>query len=56
MVLPGRQPADGFAHHLLIRRSIEKKQLAGGRVDFEYVCFLVHHRPDAALAEAVYQA
>ncbi|MFC0843885.1 hypothetical protein ACFH04_09180 [Streptomyces noboritoensis] len=27
-------PDDGFAHQLLIRRSTEKKQLAGGRVDF----------------------
>jgi hypothetical protein len=30
-----------------------KKQLAGGRVDFEYAYFLVHHRRDAALPEAV---
>ncbi|MFD7057263.1 transposase [Streptomyces mirabilis] len=35
VVLPGQEPADGFAHHLLIRRSTRKKQLAGGRVDFE---------------------
>ncbi|GBQ04453.1 transposase [Streptomyces spongiicola] len=53
VTLPGQQPADGFAHHLLIRRSTDKKQLAGGRVDFEYAYFLVHHRRDAALPEAV---
>ncbi|WP_328499971.1 hypothetical protein OG828_02630 [Streptomyces sp. NBC_00457] len=55
---PGRglQPADGFAHHLLIRRSTEKKQLAGGRVDFEYAYFLVHDRCDAALPQAVCRA
>ncbi|MGI5192786.1 hypothetical protein ACQEVY_03875 [Streptomyces sp. CA-288835] len=56
MVLPGQEPADGFAHHLLIRRSTRKKQLAGGRVDFEYAYFLVHHRRDAALPEAVCRA
>jgi SRSO17 transposase len=43
--LPGQHPAAGFAHHLLIRRSTDKKQLAGGRVDFEYAYFLVHHPP-----------
>jgi hypothetical protein len=37
VILPGQKPADGFAHPLLIRRSTEKKQLADGRVDFEYV-------------------
>jgi len=56
VVLPGQEPADGFAHHLLIRRSTRKKQLAGGRVDFEYAYFLVHHRRDAALPEAVCRA
>jgi SRSO17 transposase len=56
VALPGQQPADGFAHHLLIRRSTDKKQLAGGRVDFEYAYFLVHHRRDAALPEAVRRA
>ncbi|MFK0297290.1 IS701 family transposase [Streptomyces sp. NPDC090442] len=54
--LPGQEPADGFAHHLLIRRSTEKKQLAGGRVDFEYAYFLVHHPHNAALPEAVCRA
>jgi hypothetical protein len=49
-------PAYGFAHHLLIRRSTDKKQLAGGCVDFEYAYFLVHHRRDAALGEAVCRA
>jgi len=56
VALPSQQPADGFAHHLLIRRSTSKKQLAGGRVDFEYAYFLVHHRHDAALPEAVRRA
>lgn len=56
VALPGQEPADGFAHHLLVRRSTQKKQLAGGRVDFEYACFLVHHRRDAALGEAVRRA
>jgi SRSO17 transposase len=56
VTLPGQEPADGFAHHLLIRRSTQKKQLAGGRVDFEYAYFLVHHPRDAALPEAVRRA
>ncbi|MFS4093372.1 IS701 family transposase [Streptomyces sp. AF1A] len=56
VTLPGQAPADGFAHHLLIRRSTGKKQLAGGRVDFEYAYFLVHHPRDAALPEAVRHA
>ncbi|MGY4967594.1 IS701 family transposase [Streptomyces sp. 900105245] len=56
VTLPGQEPADGFAHHLLIRRSTEKKQLAGGRVDYEYAYFLVHHQRDAALGEAVRRA
>jgi SRSO17 transposase len=38
----GQAPADGFAHHLLIRRSTEKKQLAGGHIDYEYAYFLIH--------------
>ncbi|AZS84149.1 hypothetical protein ELQ87_07470 [Streptomyces griseoviridis] len=29
-------------HRLLIRRSTEKKQLAGSRIDYEYGYFLVH--------------
>lgn len=56
VVLAAQQPADGFAHHLLIRRSTEKKQLAGGRVDFEYAYFLVHHRRDAALPQVAQAA
>jgi SRSO17 transposase len=56
VTLPGQQPADGFAHHLLIRRSTDKKQLAGGQTDFEYAYFLVHHQRDAALPEAVCRA
>ncbi|WP_442811407.1 IS701 family transposase [Streptomyces sp. NBC_00481] len=42
VTLPGQMPAEGFAHQLLIRRSTDKKQLADGRVDFEYAYFLVH--------------
>ncbi|WP_416974849.1 hypothetical protein [Streptomyces sp. 4F14] len=45
--LPGRDSAEGFARQLLIRRSTAKKQLAGGRIDFEYACFLFHHRGEA---------
>ncbi len=30
VTLPNQEPAEGFAHHLLIRRSTDKKQLAGG--------------------------
>ncbi|MDH2394111.1 hypothetical protein QCN29_36345 [Streptomyces sp. HNM0663] len=56
VLLLGQQPADGFAHHLLIRRSTDKKQLAGGRVDFECAYFLVHHHREAALPEAVRRA
>nr|WP_102926474.1 hypothetical protein [Streptomyces noursei] len=56
MDLPGQQSTDGFAHHLLIRRSTEKKQLAGGRVDYEHAYFLVHHPHHVALGEAVHRA
>ncbi|WMX48773.1 IS701 family transposase [Streptomyces roseicoloratus] len=56
VALPGQDPAEGFAHHLLIRRSTAKKQHAGGRIDFEYAYFLVHHRGEAALPEAVRRA
>ena len=35
VTVTGQQPAPGFAHWLLVRRSTEKKQLAGGRVDYE---------------------
>jgi SRSO17 transposase len=42
VAVTGQSPADGFAHHLLIRRSTEKKQLAGGRIDYEYAYFLIH--------------
>jgi SRSO17 transposase len=56
VALPQQAPAPGFAHHLLIRRSTDKKRLAGGRVDFEYAFFLVHHPAEAALPEAVRRA
>jgi hypothetical protein len=45
VTLPGQMPAEGFAHQLLIRRSTDKKQLAGGRVDYEYAYFLIHAPP-----------
>ena len=56
VTLPGQEPADGFAHHLLIRRSTDKKRLAGGRIDYEYAYFLVHAPAGAPLAEAVRRA
>ena len=56
VALPGQDPADGFTHSLLIRRSTEKKQLARGRIDYEYAYFLVHHPVGATLAEAVRRA
>ncbi|MFJ9250614.1 hypothetical protein [Streptomyces sp. NPDC101776] len=49
-------PADGFAHWLLIRRSTQKKQLAGGRVDFEYAYFLVHAPATDPVTEAIVKA
>ncbi|MGW1785064.1 hypothetical protein ACWCQQ_39105 [Streptomyces sp. NPDC002143] len=49
-------PADGFDHQLLIRRSTERKQLAGGRVDFEYTYFLVHTPADDPVTEAITRA
>jgi SRSO17 transposase len=56
VALPGQRPADGFAHWLLIRRSTHTKQLAGGRIDYEYAYFLIHAPQDSALAEAVRRA
>jgi SRSO17 transposase len=56
VTLPGQTPTDGFAHHLLIRRSTDKKHLAGGRIDYEYAYFLIHAPGGAPLAEAVRQA
>jgi hypothetical protein len=50
------EPASGFEHHLLIRRSTHKKQLAGGRFDVEYAYFLVHAPVGTTLTEAVAQA
>ncbi|MET9914352.1 hypothetical protein ABZZ74_47945, partial [Streptomyces sp. NPDC006476] len=38
----GQELAPGFAHWLLVRRSTEKKLLAGGRIDYEYAFFLGH--------------
>lgn len=51
-----QQPAEGFAHQLLIRRSTHKKQLAGGRFDFEYAYFLVHAPVDTPAGAAIEQA
>jgi len=56
VMLPTQQPTDGFAHWLLIRRSTEKKQLAGGRIDYEYGYFLIHAPRDSAITEAVRRA
>ncbi|WP_422397446.1 IS701 family transposase [Streptomyces acidiscabies] len=56
VALPGQMPADGFAHRLLIRRSTEKKQLSGGRVDFEYAYFLVHAPAADPVSEAIVRA
>ncbi|GAA3596723.1 hypothetical protein GCM10022295_91890 [Streptomyces osmaniensis] len=40
----GQTPASDFAHHLLIRRSTGKKQLASSRIDYE-LRLLPHPRP-----------
>ncbi|PYC75744.1 hypothetical protein C7C46_23700, partial [Streptomyces tateyamensis] len=48
----GQEPADGFEHRLLIRRSTHRKKLAGGRFDFEYGYFLAH-APAGTPASAV---
>ncbi|MCC9704895.1 hypothetical protein E4N62_06275 [Streptomyces sp. MNU76] len=56
VTLPGQMPADGFAHRLPIRRSTEEKQLAGGRVDFEYAYFLVHAPADDPVTKAIVRA
>ncbi|MCD9878940.1 IS701 family transposase [Streptomyces guryensis] len=56
VTLPGQMPADGFAHWLLIRRSTDKKQLARGRVDFEYAYFLVHAPSTDPVTEAIVKA
>ncbi|MCQ9179212.1 IS701 family transposase [Streptomyces sp. IBSBF 2953] len=56
VTLPGQMPAEGFAHRLLIRRSTEKKQLAGGRVDFEYTYFLIHAPAADPVTEAIVRA
>jgi SRSO17 transposase len=51
-----QEPADGFEHQLLIRRSTHKKQLAGGRFDFEYAYFLVHAPAATPVGAAIDQA
>lgn len=56
VTVKGEQPASGFEHQLLLRRSTHKKQLAGGRFDFEYAYFLVHAPAGTPLTEAVAQA
>ena len=56
VTLPGQMPAEGFAHRLLIRRSTEKKRLAGGRVDHEYAYFLVHAPANGPVTEAIVRA
>ena len=52
----GQEPAPGFAHRLLVRRSTEKKQLAGGRVDYEYAFFLVHAPTGTPVPEMISRA
>lgn len=52
----GQEPAAGFEHRLLIRRSTHKKQLAGGRFDYEYAYFLVHAPVGTPVGAAIEQA
>lgn len=52
----GLEPADGFEHQLLIRRSTRKKKPVGGRIGFEYAYFLVHAPTRTPAAEAIVQA
>lgn len=54
--ITGQQPADGFAHWLLIRRSTDKKHLAGGRFDYEYGYFLAHAPTATPATEMINQA
>ncbi len=51
-----QEPADGFEHQLLIRRTTHKKKLGGGRYDFEYAYFLVHAPVGTPAADAISQA
>ncbi|WP_055717428.1 hypothetical protein [Streptomyces torulosus] len=43
-------------HRLLIRRSTDKKQLAGGRIDYEYGYFLAHAPTPMPAVEFIAQA
>lgn len=52
----GQEPADGFDHQVLIRRSTHKKQLAGGRFDYEYAYLLVHVPTGTPAGTAIEQA
>lgn len=52
----GQEPAEGFEHQMLIRRSTHKKQLAGGRLDYEYAYFLVHATAGTRAGAAIDQA
>lgn len=52
----GQEPAGGFEHQLLVRRSTHKKQLAGGRFDYEYTYFLVHAPTGTPTSAAIDQA
>lgn len=56
VTVTGQEPAPGFAHWLLVRRSTEKKQLAGGRVDYEYAFFLVHAPAGTPVPEMISRA
>lgn len=52
----GQDPAPGFAHWLLVRRSTDKKQLAGGRTDYESAFFLVHAPMGTPVPEMICRA
>ncbi|MFZ3492019.1 IS701 family transposase [Streptomyces sp. 5.8] len=56
VTVTGQEPADGFEHQLLIRRSTHQKQLAGGRFDYEYAYFLVHAPMGTPAGAAIGQA
>jgi SRSO17 transposase len=56
VTVTGKDPAPGFVHRLLIRRSTEKKQLAGGRIDYEYGYLLVHAPTATPVPEMISRA
>jgi SRSO17 transposase len=56
VTVTGQGAAEGFEHHLLIRRSTDKKQLAGGRFGYEVAYFLVHAPTGTPTADMIVQA